>query len=140
MDMDFTGVCRRWRQIIFASVRRLDLQFVCNPRTRVRELLDFLPSAWPIMVSNYCSSQTQQRSTPNYEDMSQVITAIEQRDRVWWIHLQDISSSLLEEIVKTMRETFPMLKHLRLWVDDEIAPSFPKNSLADRPQVSKYFG
>lgn len=123
-------VCRRWRQIVFASLCRLDLQFLCNPRTRVRELLDLLPPAMPIMVCNCCSPQTQQYPTPSAdEDGSQVITALEQRERVWWIHLQDMSSSLLETIVKTMQETFPTLKQLRLSVDDEIAPVLPEEFL-----------
>jgi len=122
-------VCRRWRQIIFASLRRLDLKFLCRPRTRVRELLDFLPPAMPIMICNCCSSPTQQFPTLSYEDGSQVITAVEQRDRVQWIHLQDISSSLFEKMAKIMQETYPTLKHLRLWADDEIAPVLPEEFL-----------
>jgi hypothetical protein len=83
----------------------------------------------PIMVCNCCSSQTRQYSTPSYEDGSQVITAIEQRDRVQWIHLQDMSSTLLEKIVETMQETFPTLKDLRLWADDETAAVLPEEFL-----------
>ena len=71
----------------------------------------------------------QQYSTPNCEDGSQVITAIEQRNRVQWIHLQDVPSFLLESIARTMQGTFPALKHLRLWVDDEIAPVLPEEFL-----------
>ena len=122
-------VCRRWRQIIFASARRLELQFLCHPRTRVRELLEFLPPAMPIMVCNCCRSQTQQYPILGYEDGGQVITAIEQRDRVQWIHLEHISSSLSERLVKMMQETFPTLKHLRLWADDETAPVLPEEFL-----------
>jgi hypothetical protein len=83
----------------------------------------------PIMVCNCCSPQTQQYPVLGYEDGSQVITAIEQRDRVQWIHLQDISNTLLEEMVKMMQETYPTLKHLRLWADDEIAPVLPEEFL-----------
>ena len=83
----------------------------------------------PIMVCNCCSSQAQQCSTPSYEDGSQVISALEQRDRVQWIHLQDISSSLLEKMVKMMQETFPTLEHLHLWADDEIALVLPEEFL-----------
>jgi hypothetical protein len=71
----------------------------------------------------------QQCSTPTYEDGSQVITAIEQHDRVQWIHLQDMPSPLLEKIATTMQETFPTLKHLGLWADDEIAPVLPEEFL-----------
>jgi hypothetical protein len=81
------------------------------------------------MVCNCCSSQSQQCPTLSYEDGGQVITAIEQRDRVQWIHLQDISSTLLEKMVKMMQETYPTLEHLRLWADDEIAPVLPEEFL-----------
>jgi hypothetical protein len=83
----------------------------------------------PIMICNCCSSPTQQFPTLSYEDGSQVITAVEQRDRVQWIHLQDISSSLFEKMAKIMQETYPTLKHLRLWADDEIAPVLPEEFL-----------
>lgn len=114
-------VCPRWRQVIFASPRRLDLQFLCTPRTRVKELLDFLPPAIPIMISNSFDSPIP-HTTLSLEDGSQIIAAIEQRDRVWWIHLQDMPSDLLEKLSMMMREIFPTLKYLRLWA-------------ADRPEV-----
>jgi hypothetical protein len=117
MWVTLAHVCPRWRQVIFASPRRLDLQFLCTPRTRVRELLDFLPPAMPIVISNSFDSLTP-RHTIGLADGSQVIAAIEERDRVWWIHLQDVSSALLERLVTMMQETFPKLKYLRLWAAD----------------------
>jgi len=36
-------VCRRWRCIIFASPRRLDLRLVCTHKTPVRKSLDIWP-------------------------------------------------------------------------------------------------
>ena len=93
------------------------------------------------MVCNCCGLRTQQCPTLSCEDGSQVLAAIEQRDRVQWIYLQDISSPLLEKMVKMMQETYPTLEHLRLWADDEIAPpSFPRSFLAVQPHVSKHFG
>src|SRR5260221_11314147 len=75
-------VCRRWRHVIFASPRRLDLQFLCTPNTPVRELLDFLPPTMPIMISN-----CQQPYGPlSLGGGHQVISAIEKRDRVRWVH------------------------------------------------------
>jgi hypothetical protein len=132
MWVTLAHVCPRWRQVVFASPRRLDLQFLCTPRTRVRELLDFLPPAMPIMISNSFDSPTP-HLTLSLEDGSQVIAAIEHRDRVWWIHLQDLPSALLQKLATKMQETCPTLKYLRLWADDEAqaqaAPVLPEGFL-----------
>ena len=42
-------VCQRWRQIVFASPRRLDLQLLCTNGTPVRENLDCWPP-FPIVL------------------------------------------------------------------------------------------
>ena len=128
-------VCSRWRQVIFASPRRLDLQFLCTPRTRVRELLDLLPPAMPIMISNSSDLPTP-HTTLRLEDGSQVIAAIEQRDRVWWINLQDLPSALLEKLATMMQETFPTLKYLRLSAADE---RFDAPQAAAAPVLSEGF-
>ncbi|KAH9957161.1 hypothetical protein BJV74DRAFT_421897 [Russula compacta] len=120
-------VCRRWRQIIFASPCRLDLQFLCTPSSPVRELLDFLPPI-PIMISNW-SGAPPPYLTLCLEDGSQVISAIEQRDRVWWIHLDGLASSLLEKLATMMHETFPTLAYVRLWSNDETVPVLPETFL-----------
>jgi len=38
-------VCRKWRNIVFASPCRLDLRLFCDARTPVRETLD----VWPLL-------------------------------------------------------------------------------------------
>jgi hypothetical protein len=68
----------------------------------------------PIMIKNAFDSPTP-RPTLCLEDGSQVIAAIEQRDRVWWIHLEDLPSALLDKLATMMQETFPTLKYIRLW-------------------------
>ena len=61
------------------------------------------------------------------------IAALEHRDRVWWIHLQDLPSALLEKLATMMQESFPKLNYLRLWADDETscqaAPVLPEGFL-----------
>jgi len=122
-------VCRRWRQVIFASPRRLDLQFLCRPRTRVREMLDILPPELPMVVCNCYSSPTRQCNSLSLEDGSQIITAIEQRDRVRWINLEDLPSTLSEKLVTIMQETFPTLKYVLLWAGDGTASALPEGFL-----------
>lgn len=114
-------VCRRWRQIIFALPLRLELKFVCTPRTRVRELLEFLPPSIPIMIRNYFDTPPP-CSTPIIEDGSQIIAALEQRDDVYFIDLEDLPGSFLEKLATTMQETYPTLEYVLLWAGDETAP------------------
>jgi F-box-like len=110
-------VCRRWRCLIFASPRRLDLQFLCTPRTPVRELLDYLPPAMPIMISNWTSNPPPYNPL-NLEDGGQVLSTIEERDRVRWLHLDGVTGALLEKLVAKMQETFSEMTFVRLWSDD----------------------
>ncbi|KAH9057228.1 hypothetical protein EDB87DRAFT_1122394 [Lactarius vividus] len=48
-------VCRRWRQIVFESPLRLDLQLLCTYRTPVRKNLGFWPP-FPIVIE-HCHNQ-----------------------------------------------------------------------------------
>ena len=130
-------VCRRWRQLIFISPRRLDLQFLCTPRTHVRELLDILPPM-PIMIRNFFDP-SQPCPTPSFEDGSQVIAAVEQRDNVCCIDLEDVPSSLVEKMGATMNETCPMLSYIRLWADDETAPVLPDSFLGGSAPLLETF-
>jgi len=120
-------VCRRWRQIIFASPIRLELRIVCTPRTRVKELLEFLPPL-PIMIRSDFGFPLP-FSTPSFGDGSQVIAALEQRDNVYSIELQVLPSSLLEKMATTMQETYPALEYVTLWAGDDTAPVLCKEFL-----------
>jgi hypothetical protein len=117
-------VCRRWRQIIFASPLQLDLRFVCTPRTRVKELLEFLPPSMPIIIRNYFDTPPP-CSTPAIEDVNQVITALEQRDDVRCIDLDGLQNDLLEKLATAMQETYPTLEYVLLWAGDEIYETAP---------------
>ena len=103
-------VCRRWRHIILASPRRLDLRIACNPRTPTRKLLDIWPP-FPISVSSSPWLRTDARGKDN------VIAALERRDRVFAINLSGIPRAELDHIVATMAEPFPALTHLHVHPD-----------------------
>ena len=45
-------VCKRWRSVVFASPRRLDLQLFCTNRTPVKKLLDIWPPL-PIYIQAF---------------------------------------------------------------------------------------
>ena len=117
-------VCRRWRHIVFASPRRLDLQLVCTPRRRVKEMLDVWP-ALPLVIRCDLSVWT-------WVKADNVIAALKHNDRVCqilWDYFS-ISSSLLEGIVAVMQEPFQVLTDLRIIAWDKLEETvFPEEFL-----------
>jgi hypothetical protein len=108
-------VCSRWRHVIFASPRHLDLKLLCTSRTPARKSLDIWPPL-PIVIRSYFHF---------FEDGDNVIAALEQHDRVCSIDLSDLTSSQLERLTAAMQKPFPVLKFLGLQLNDEIAPVLP---------------
>jgi hypothetical protein len=75
-------VCRRWRTIIFASPRRLNLRLFCTPKTP-RDALDFWPPL-PLVISGHdCRTK----------GVDNIVALLEHSDRVCQIKFLDISSS-----------------------------------------------
>ena len=97
-------VCRRWRQIVFASPLRLNLELLCTNGTPVRDYLDYWP-AFPIVI-DYTSFRG---LTPCDED--NIIVALEHRTRIHQIHLP-VSMSLWSKMATVMQEPFPALTSL----------------------------
>ena len=104
-------VCRRWRQIMFSSPRRLDLYLLCTCGTPVRKNLGCWP-AFPIIIDyvNY-PDYSSKRFSPNDED--NVIAALERHDRVRCLKLP-VTSLLLGKVATVTQEPFPMLTQLWL--------------------------
>ena len=97
-------VCRRWRRIIFASPRRLNLQLLCTYGTPVSKIMDIWPTI-PVMVLFF--------RVTGPSDEEAVITALEHSDRVSRIKLF-VSESQLGKITALMLEPFPVLTHLSI--------------------------
>jgi hypothetical protein len=106
-------VCRRWRNVVFASPRRLHLHLLCSDtslRSRimsVRDMLDIWPEL-PIVIEGVGGVEN-------------VIAALELNDRVSQITFVDVSSSALERVVAVMQDPFPALTYLWLWSTDRMA-------------------
>ena len=98
-------VCRRWRQIIYASPRRLDLQLLCTNGTSFRKIIDIWPTI-PIVV------YWQIGSPGVVED--DIIPALEHPDRVSHIYLF-LYKPKLEAIAAFIQKPFPMLTHLSVF-------------------------
>jgi hypothetical protein len=97
-------VCSKWRNVVFGSPRRLDLQLFCVPSTPVRETLDVWPSL-PIAVNLY-----------NMEawGMDNIHAALEHPDRICSLTLLNISSSQFQKVLEVTQQSFPTLTSLQL--------------------------
>ena len=120
-------VCRRWREIVFASPHHLNLQIFCGNETPVRENLSIWP-AFPIAIK-YSDVGTWANETRNNED--NIVAALERSDRVCSVELNG-TGSRLEKMSTVMRVPFPVLTHLRFimfsW-DLQNAPTLPAEFL-----------
>jgi len=103
-------VCQRWRYLVFASPRRLNLQILCTNRRPVREMLDIWP-ALPIFVmwdDSYLLSLA-----------DNILAALNHRERVCRIDFWQVGRSAWESCARAMQEPFPKLTELALRLNDE---------------------
>jgi hypothetical protein len=112
-------VCRRWRAIVFASPRRLDLQIRCTEKTPVREMLSIWPTL-PIVILGRGDF---------VEDVDNIIAALEYHDRICRITLRGISNVLLKGFSAALREPLPALTSLMLWSNSESTQVVPDSFL-----------
>ena len=111
-------VCRRWRNLVLGSPRRLNLQLYCTPKTPARDRLDVWP-AFPLIVRGDMTSS----GTDN------VITALGQSNRVCEVILGGFASRQLEQVLAAMEVPFPEMTDLYLWSGGETVPVIPDSFL-----------
>ncbi|KAH9049308.1 hypothetical protein EDB83DRAFT_2401639, partial [Lactarius deliciosus] len=117
-------VCRRWREIIFASPLRLDLQLICTHRAPVRKDLGCWPQTLPIAIDyGYYSFES---LTPDDEDS--MFAALEQRERVRHVRLA-VMDAVFEKVVTFMRVPFPELRYLEISWEGPNTPVLPNDFL-----------
>ena len=97
-------VCQRWRYVVFASPRRLNLRLLCPRRKCVREMLGIWP-AFPIVIWDTVDF------TSNEDN---IIAALEHRDRVCEIKLGRPTRLRMEKLVPLMQESFSALTKLQI--------------------------
>jgi hypothetical protein len=112
-------VCRRWRCLVFASPRRLNLRLCCTPYTRARDRLD----AWPALPLIICGNMYSSPGTDN------VIAALGQSNCVRDVTLWNLAGSQMEQVLAAMQVPFPELTHLQLTAYDETPRSIPDSFL-----------
>ena len=128
-------VCRRWRQIIFESPCRLNLQILCTRGIRFKKSLGIWPD-FPIAIKFPGHS----RITSAIEE-DDVIAALEHSDRVCHIELQ-ITGSQLEKMSTVLHKPFPVLTYLDIGSRDVThrgAPVLPGGFLGGSvPRLQKF--
>ncbi|KAI0280160.1 hypothetical protein BC826DRAFT_1112323 [Russula brevipes] len=103
-------VCRRWRNVVFTSPRRLNLALLCGAKTPVRAMLDIWP-ALPMEIENDWTGRWG-------VGLDNIIAALEHRNRVRSIILLHFPSSVWEALAAAMQQApFPKLTYLWLWSD-----------------------
>ncbi|KAH9172569.1 hypothetical protein EDB89DRAFT_1964951 [Lactarius sanguifluus] len=102
-------VCQRWRSLIFASPRRLDLRLVYTYRRPVGKTLD----CWPALPIALWYPRLVLWRPLAAADEENVISALKYSDRIREINLT-MTSSLLEKLAALVQEPFPALEYLRM--------------------------
>jgi len=103
-------VCQRWRNLIFASPRRLNLRLVCMSTTPVKKMLDIWPT-FPIVLYDWILDDNAFLSV---EDAENIFAALGHRDRLYQICLGFDSIPIFYASTAMIQESFPMLSHLYL--------------------------
>jgi hypothetical protein len=113
-------VCRRWRCVVFASPRRLNLRLVCSPGTPARECLDVWP-ALPLIVEGTISSTS----------VDNIVVALGHSDRVCQIDLRITAGLQWDQVLAAMQVPFPALTRLFLLCESGLgrAPVIPDTFL-----------
>jgi len=97
-------VCRRWRQLIYASPRRLN-RLLCTGRMSIRKNFGL----WPAIPISICESV----SFHDPIEQENLFAAFEHRDRVRGVSHR-LTRSHLEKVAMTMQELFPAQTHRHL--------------------------
>ena len=105
-------VCRKWRNVVFGSPRRLSLLLFCKARTPVRETLDVWP---PLPIAIFAIDDKK------WGDDS-IIAALEHNDRIYKICLSFVSSPQSKNVLEEMQQPFPALETLLLVCEDKTPP------------------
>jgi hypothetical protein len=123
-------VCQRWRQLVFASPRRLDLQLLCTNGTPALENLDCWPP-FPIAI-HYPSYRH-----CNPYDEENIFALLSQPGRIRHIGLT-LAGPQLTAVTTAMQRAFPALTHLILQWTDERPPALPSSFLGGSAPCLQY--
>ncbi|KAH9994355.1 hypothetical protein BJV74DRAFT_795445 [Russula compacta] len=119
-------VCQRWRNLVFASPRRLHLTLVYNPNKPVGEMLDIWP-ALPFGIILDLHGLSRKWRVPGLDN---TIAALEHHERIRRITVSRVSSWVLGRLAEGMCQPFPMLTSLQLSRDTQSETRLPDSFLS----------
>jgi hypothetical protein len=112
-------VCRKWRNIVFDSPRRLDLRLYYSASRPVMEMLDVWPP-FPIVIMV--------RSHRPWS-LDNLVAALEHNDRIRELDLSEIRGGQLEKVWAAMQKPFPALSRLGILPVIRLPPAVPSSFL-----------
>src|SRR5712671_1369566 len=131
-------VCRRWRNVVFASSRRLNLRLEYEGHGPASEVLD----AWPVLPVILRSSPSRlfhPRLDPRLDNRVAALES-EHYDRIREIHIFDMADSRWERFAVAMQKSFPELTHLQVWLNGDVVPVLPDSFLGgSAPRLRELF-
>ncbi|KAI9447012.1 hypothetical protein F5148DRAFT_743376 [Russula earlei] len=114
-------VCQRWRHVVFASPRRLNLRLEYTGERPMSEMLD----VWPVLPVEMNHALELSNSWENVA----VALESEHRHHICQINLPRIPISHWERFTAAMQKPFPELTYLRFRVEDNTVASLPDSFL-----------
>jgi len=125
-------VCRRWRSLVFASPRRLNLQLrYCTPGRSAKKTLDVWPTL-PLLILGGVDE--------DLESVDDVIAGLELSDRISQINLECYTTSQIEKLGRAMQVPFPELAALCLsYARWSYGPVLPDSFLGGSAPRLQYF-
>ena len=110
-------VCQRWRNLVFASPRRLHLTLVYNPRRPVGEMLGIWPALPFVIILDLQDGRGLEWRVPRVDN---TIAALEHHERIRRITVSHLPIWNMRQLVAGMCRPFPMLISLQL---SEVTPT-----------------
>jgi hypothetical protein len=115
-------VCRRWRDLVLGSPRRLNLQICCTPSRSAGKSVDVWPTL-PLLIDGRVTESS----------VDNVIAELKHSDRIRQIGLTCHTTSKIEKIWTAMQVPFPELAGLWLSFEDPSYVPVVPDSFLDGP-------
>ena len=112
-------VCQRWRNLIFESPRRLDLQLVYTYKNPPRKSLELWPDLPVSVWYPNLKSPPRRRLTP--EDEENVLAVLKHANRIRDINIS-MTKQLATKSAASLKASFPILQRLQLRSQEPIRP------------------